>query len=165
MDLFADHERGPDALTLAGPPANLPVRFIVLGEPQGKGRARSTLIRKRDGTQFISNYTPEKTRSYEAIVRYAAEEAMGTRDLFRVPVDIEVFTVHSVPASWSRKKRADALAGLIRPGKKPDWDNIIKAVTDACNGVVFADDALIVRALIVKVYGLKPQVSVSVALA
>jgi Holliday junction resolvase RusA-like endonuclease len=67
-----------------------------------------------------------------------------------------------VPASWSAKKRQRALDGEIKPGKKPDLDNIVKAWTDALNGVAYRDDALICSMTLAKRYGDTARVSVTV---
>jgi len=130
-----------------------PVTISLAGDPQGKGRARAF----RRGN-FIGHYTPEKTRSYEGMVRTAAMEAMGARVPFDEPVEFVVRAIFAVPASWSAKKRAAAITGMIKPGKKPDWDNIGKAWSDALNGVVFRDDCLIVKVSIEKRYGPQPLV-------
>lgn len=136
------------------------ITFTLPGHPQGKGRARA--FRRGD---FIGHYTPEKTRSYEGMLRDAAARAMGDLPPFAVPVEVEVSAIFDIPASWSRRRRNDALAGIERPGKKPDIDNIIKAVVDACNGVVFKDDALIVQGKYSKVYGPAPMVGITVRAA
>ena len=47
--------------------------------------------------------------------------------------------------------REAALAGLIHPTKKPDWDNFAKAV-DALNMIVWVDDAQIVDGRVKKIY-------------
>lgn len=133
------------------------VTFTLPGHPQGKGRARAF----RRGN-FIGHYTPEKTRSYESMLRAAAVDAMAGRLPISEPVEVAVCAFFDIPASWSRKKRDEALAGRIWPGKKPDIDNIIKAVVDACNGVIFKDDALIVKGQYAKVYGPAPMVTVEV---
>ena len=137
-----------------------PVSFTLWGHPQGKGRARAVL---RGG--HIGHYTPEKTRSYEGMMRQVAAEAMGNREPIAEPVEVVIRCVFDVPASWSEKKRAAAIAGQIKPAKKPDLDNIAKAVTDACNAVVFKDDALIVGCAMSKTYGPRPLVSVEVRTA
>lgn len=133
------------------------ISFTLPGHPQGKGRARA--FRRGD---FVGHYTPQKTRSYEGMLRDAAAKAMDGRLPFDGPVELTLTATFDVPASWSKKKRADALANLIRPGKKPDLDNIEKAISDACNGVIFKDDALIVAKVSAKVYGAAPQVVVTV---
>ena len=67
-----------------------------------------------------------------------------------------------IPVSWTKAKRADALAGLVMPTGRPDLDNLVKALTDACNGIVWRDDAQIVRLMAEKRYGEQPGAVVSV---
>ena len=125
-----------------------PVTISLLGDPQGKGRARAFLRGKH-----IGHYTPEKTRSYESMIRGAAMDALGKRLAFDQPIEFTMRAVFPVPASWSEKKRQQALLGILKPGKKPDLDNIAKAWNDALNGVVYRDDSLIVRMTLDKRYG------------
>ena len=66
------------------------------------------------------------------------------------------------PKSWSKKKRADALGGVIYPTTKPDWDNIVKGVQDACNGIVFVDDKQIINSAMTKRYAENARVEVRV---
>lgn len=134
-------------------PGHEPVTISLAGDPQGKGRARAF----RRGN-FIGHYTPEKTRSYEGMIRTAAMDAMGKRAPFDGPVEFVMRAIFPVPASWSAKKRTAAILGDIKPGKKPDLDNIAKAWNDALNGVVFRDDSLIVKATYEKRYGPQPLV-------
>ena len=134
-----------------------PVQITLAGNPQGKGRPRAFARGK-----FIRMYTPEKTRTYEGMIRTAAMDAMAGRSPIAEPVEIELSAIFAVPASWSQKKRAQAIAGELRPAKKPDADNIVKAWTDAMNGVVFADDCQIVKGSFVKVYGPAALVVVTV---
>jgi Holliday junction resolvase RusA-like endonuclease len=124
-----------------------PITITLLGAPQGKGRARAFL---RGG--HIGHYTPEKTRSYEGMVRTAAE-ALAGKQPFDEPVAFVLRAIFPVPASWSKRKRDQAILGEIKPGKKPDLDNIAKAWNDALNGVVYRDDSLICRMTLDKRYG------------
>ena len=66
-----------------------------------------------------------------------------------------------VPPSWTRKRRDDALAGVIRPTGKPDYDNIGKVV-DALNGIVWVDDSQIVDARIRKLYDERARLVIEV---
>ncbi|MDR1647770.1 MAG: RusA family crossover junction endodeoxyribonuclease, partial [Zoogloeaceae bacterium] len=68
------------------------------------------------------------------------------------------------PASWSKKKRGAALGNprAILPAKRPDLDNVVKSVCDAMNGVVFRDDAQIVRLTAEKIYAECPCVRVQI---
>ena len=36
------------------------------------------------------------------------------------------------------------IAGEIRPTKRPDVDNVLKAIADSLNGLAYADDAQVV---------------------
>ncbi|UIF88339.1 RusA family crossover junction endodeoxyribonuclease (plasmid) [Cupriavidus necator] len=65
-----------------------------------------------------------------------------------------------IPSSWPKHRQAAARAGLLLPTNKPDLDNIEKAVTDACNGVVYADDALICDVVKAKRYAIESRVVV-----
>jgi Holliday junction resolvase RusA-like endonuclease len=65
-----------------------------------------------------------------------------------------------IPASWSLKKQAQAEAGLILPTTKPDTDNVVKAIFDACNGVVWRDDVQAVDLSLRKRYSRSPCVKV-----
>jgi Holliday junction resolvase RusA-like endonuclease len=147
----------PFGCPLDDPQQREPVTVMLAGEPQGKGRARAF----RRGNH-IGHYTPEKTRTYEGMIRTAAMESLGNKAPFEDPVEFVMRAVFPVPASWSGKKRDRALLGELKPGKKPDLDNIAKAWNDALNGVVYRDDSLICRMTLDKRYGPQALVVVTV---
>lgn len=134
------------------------IAFTVPGEPQGKGRAR---VGKIGGHARM--FTPAKTVAYEGLIAHAAQQAMAGAELLAGPCAVEVDAVFAVPESWSQKKRALALANFLRPTKKPDGDNVLKAVCDGINGVVWKDDVQAVYSVIRKQYGPTPCVRVRVA--
>ena len=80
------------------------------------------------------------------------------------PLHVRVTARFPVPQSWSKRKRELALAGSLVPAKKPDPDNLLKAL-DALNEVVWRDDAQIVRAEVVKTYSAMPALVVEVRAA
>jgi len=109
--------------------------FTIPGEPVPKGRPRFA----RRGN-FTVAYTPEKTASYENLVKIKAAEAMTGRSMIEGAVSVTV-NFHTVPpASWSKKKRLAALAGDVLPTSKPDIDNCLKGIFDAMNSIVWLDD-------------------------
>ena len=61
------------------------------------------------------------------------------------PVEVEFLFGFSPPPSWSAKKKAKAIAGVLRHAIKPDLDNLVKLVEDAMNDIVYRDDSLIDR--------------------
>lgn len=52
------------------------------------------------------------------------------------------------------------LNGELLPAKKPDIDNIAKAVLDALNSVAYRDDTQIVELQIRKQYSEKPRLEI-----
>ena len=57
-----------------------------------------------------------------------------------------------IPKSFNKRQKQQALNNEIFPTKKPDIDNVAKAVFDALNGVIYKDDSLIVSTHISKLY-------------
>lgn len=110
----------------------------VPGKIKGKGRPRFTV---QDG--YARAYTPKDTAVYENYIKTLFLEKYGAvQTEMAVEIGIEAFM--AVPKSTSKKKRQLMLAGKMYPAKKPDIDNIIKAVLDGLNGTAYADDKQVV---------------------
>jgi Holliday junction resolvase RusA-like endonuclease len=120
------------------------VTIVIAGTAVAKARPRVT----REGFVF----TPANTR----------QEAMVDRAPIAVPVRAEISVDLPVPQSWSAKRQAAALAGYIRPTSRPDTDNYVKAALDAINGIVAADDCLVVELIAEKRYAAVPQLRIVV---
>jgi Holliday junction resolvase RusA-like endonuclease len=133
------------------------VTYIVYGEPVGKGRPR---FAKRGN--FVSTYTPQKTKTYEDEIRMMAKAAMGASEPLYTPMTVAIYIRVGIPASYSKQKRKDALAGIIRPMKKPDLDNVAKCFLDSMNEIVYLDDKQVVNLHVTKVYAETPAVEVMV---
>ncbi|MNJ17889.1 Endodeoxyribonuclease RusA [compost metagenome] len=134
-----------------------PVSFVVPGEPQGKGRPRIGKV-----GNHARMFTPTKTVAYEGLVALAAQDVMQGRELLQGAVMVEMKIFVSIPQSMSKKRKAQALAGQIFPTKKPDVDNVEKAIFDAINGVVWKDDVQVVDVFKRKRYGETPGVLVRI---
>ena len=99
------------------------VRFTIPGKPQGKERPRLS----KGGLV----YTPRATKRYERAMAWAA---LGAR-----------------PLSW-------ALTGHFRvevvcyfpDNRRRDGDNVLKAVLDGMQGVLYDDDSQVTFALVIK---------------
>lgn len=120
------------------------IEIELAGVPVGKGRPR---VRRSSGHL----YTPEKTVRFEDRLSIEAQHAMDGRPPLTGPLEVEVEIRMPVPLSKPKAWREKALAGLIRPTKKPDWDNFAKTV-DALNMIVWVDDAQIVDGRVRKIY-------------
>jgi Holliday junction resolvase RusA-like endonuclease len=132
------------------------------GPPRGKGRPRSRIATGKAGQQFVAVYTDKETRSYEAMLRYAAEQSMQGRPPFDCAMNVWVIAFMPIPMGWSQRQKALALEGARRPTGRPDADNLNKAILDACNKIVWVDDSRIVKLLIEKHYDERPRLRMEV---
>ena len=82
---------------------------------------------------------------------------MQGRALIEGAVDVLICLYVTPPASWSQKKQRAALAGEIYPISKPDTDNVIKGLFDACNEIVWKDDKQVTDLKVKKRYAEKAE--------
>jgi Holliday junction resolvase RusA-like endonuclease len=113
---------------------------FIATEPRGKGRHRTT----KGGKTYPD---PKTARAEERIQWQVANEFKG--DLFTGPLAVTIFVDLLKPASKPKKKPC-------WPTGKPDADNYAKLVLDACNGILWKDDAQVVELHVSKSYGAKP---------
>ena len=133
------------------------VMFTIYGEPVPKGRPRFA----RRGN-FVSTYTPTKTKTYEDEVHYMAACAMGSSKPLEGAVEAYICITHAIPVSYSKKRKEACLSGEEKHTKKPDSDNTAKAVIDGMAGVVMKNDSQITSLHITKLYGEVGKVEVLV---
>lgn len=129
------------------------MRFTIPGEPCAKGRPRFS----RQGP-FVRTYTPAKTANYENLVVLEYQNAGGR--MHEGMISMTVRTFFPIPKSASKKLRGQMLSGAVRPTKKPDGSNVLKAVEDALNGIAYRDDSQIVTSHIEKWYSDEPHTDV-----
>lgn len=135
------------------------ISFIVPGKPQGKARARTGYnpIAKR-----ITSYTPENTVLYENLIKMCYQSTTAHRFDYEVPLSLKVTAYFEPTKSESKKRRLQMLQGQIAPLKKPDTDNIVKAVMDALNGLAYEDDKQVVHLEVFKRYGEQARIEVEI---
>ncbi len=131
------------------------VRFDVPGEPRGKGRPRFT----RDG----HTYTDRETVAYER--KIAACYRAAYKGYFFPPtaiLSLDVTIILPIPQSASKVRQAAMAERRILPTRKPDVDNVFKAVLDALNGVAYKDDARVQVLSGRKYYGREPGLVIEI---
>lgn len=133
------------------------LHITIPGEPTAKGRPRATAIAGK-----ARMFTPARTVRAEDRVATFAQHAMQGREPLTGPLAMTVAVILGVPPSWSKRKQADALAGTVRPAKRPDIDNFAKLVLDGLNTIAYADDSQVVEITATKHYGRYPAVNVAV---
>lgn len=136
-------------------PERYGMKICIPGKPQGKARPRFT----RAGRA----YTPSSTREYENLIRLQASRCMASSAPIEGPVSVTIVAHFAPPSSYSKKRREACLSGCEKPAKKPDLDNVVKAVLDGMNGIIFRDDSQVVQITASKTYGASEQVSVYIA--
>ena len=99
---------------------------------------------------------------YENQVGAYASQAMAGRPPLGGPIAVTIDAHMMIPASWSAKKRQDAIAGKIWPTSRPDLDNIIKAVLDGILRIAIIDDNQVVHLVARQLYSQIPQLAVEI---
>lgn len=130
------------------------IQIEIPGNPVPKGRHRTT----KTGI----SYTPEKTRKWEQIARLIASDQMKGQDPMNGAISFIVSVYFDIPKSWPNWKKEVAEHEGVAHTSRPDADNILKASSDALNGVVFCDDSQIYLCMVKKKYSTKPRVEISV---
>lgn len=121
---------------------NIPGEPVAFARSGGNGKVRFTLKKQRD---------------FMALVKLAAHKAMDGHPPLEGAIELKIRAVYRVPTSWPKKRAAAAKWRT----SKPDADNIAKLVSDACNEIVFGDDAQVVDLHVQKLYGPIAGVTVS----
>lgn len=137
------------------------IRIVVPGPPRALERNRHRIVTPHGKPAFVGTYLPAASRSEQAVMRAFAHKAMNDREPLTGAVDLRFVAFMPIPASWSQRKQADALADRIRPAGKPDIDNLLKMV-DSFKEVVWRDDAQITDACLWKRYSDRPRLVIEV---
>jgi len=130
------------------PNRNPLIQFKIYGNPVPQGRPR--IIKK--GLHYGMK-DPDASSIYKDRLRLLAQQHRQD-PLLSGPLHVRLqFEILKPPSARKRD---------VWRAKKPDLDNLIKAVTDAFTGVIWRDDALIVSIEASKPYGVSPGVSVQI---
>lgn len=128
------------------------MKIVIPGVPVGKGRPKFSTF-----NGHAVAYTPEKTVNYENLVKLAFQQSGETAFDRETQLRADIYAYFPIPKSTSKKKRKEMESGLILPTKKPDTDNIAKAILDALNGLAYYDDAQVVCLQVSKKYSDEPR--------
>lgn len=122
--------------------------FFVPGAPVPQARPR---VARNGGV-----YEPPKCTEYKFLVREIAKAKMAKMRLppMQGEITCKIEFHMPIPASWPkyRKETAKGSPHISRP----DIDNLQKAVLDALNGIVYADDGQVFSVEICKRYSDSP---------
>lgn len=121
------------------------ISLILLGIPVPKARARTVTL--PNGRRLT--HTPAPTAQAEA--SWQATFIASGQQPFPPETPLEITVTSYLPRPPSAPKRR------VRPITRPDYDNLVKLVTDALQGLAFRDDSQVVDAHIHKVYVTYPD--------
>jgi Holliday junction resolvase RusA-like endonuclease len=112
------------------------IEFEVFGRPAPQGS--KTIMRGR--LVESSKYLP----AWRKAIAEAATEAQAESDWFSdQPLEMSVIFTLEKPKSVKREQ----------PTVPPDLDKLARAIGDSCTGILYNDDAQIVRLNLIKQYG------------
>lgn len=134
------------------------IQFTVLGNPVGKSRPKFSTF-----NGHAVAYTPAKTVSYENLVKLSFQQQCNCKPYDKdVQLAAKIIAYFPIPKSVSKKARQKMIDKEIKHTKRPDVDNLIKAILDALNGIAYYDDSQICEIMCGKYYGEEPKVQVQI---
>jgi Holliday junction resolvase RusA-like endonuclease len=128
-------------------------RFTVPGKPIPKKRPRFSRQGLRVVTYDAQKREKERFRSY---IKAFPKEPF--RDAVYLSVDFGM----PIPKSTLKKNKKLMVDGDINHTKKPDIDNLIKFVMDACTGIFWVDDSQVGAVFACKFYSDVPETIVKI---
>jgi Holliday junction resolvase RusA-like endonuclease len=133
---------------------DMPIYCTIILPPEAQRRARSRTFLKSTGK--LNPKTGREIKIPISRTHKAPEQQTSEEKLLALlyqhrpaapapgPLLLGVRAYLPIPKSFSKKKKAQALANELRPTTKPDLDNLIKHLKDVCKGIFWEDDKQIV---------------------
>lgn len=110
---------------------------------------------------YVRVYDPPKVKNFKNLLRSLAVHQYARPPLIG-PLSVSLTFYRPVQSSISKTERDRRLSNESKPVVKPDTDNYIKSTLDALNGVLWHDDAQIVKIIGEKRYSDHPRITVGV---
>lgn len=129
--------------------------FEVPGKIIGKGRPRLNSY-----TGVV--YTPTRTKDYESLVEQYFLLKYPRFKVLEGRIKVNIIAYFSIPKTTKKSDINEMLENNISPTKKPDIDNIVKAILDSMNKFAFKDDNQITKLEVEKKYAIEDKVYVKI---
>jgi Holliday junction resolvase RusA-like endonuclease len=137
------------------------IEFTIPGTPGAKARPRFRSIKAKDGRTFPSAYSPSETTNYENLVKIAFRQVhCGAPS--DCPIKMYIAAYFPIPASATKRFRAECADDGKPVIKKPDFDNVAKIICDALNQIAFKDDSQVYDCRVQKFYSEEPRTVVQI---
>ena len=115
------------------------MEITIYGDPVPQGRPRFT----KNGYA----YDPQRSQTYKQLVRFWVTQHLKKIPNFK-PYEnalcVDLIFHMGIPSSWTKTRKLQAIQGEIRPTvRNGDIDNMVKAILDAGNNLLWVDDSII----------------------
>ena len=124
-------------------------KYTILGDPRPQGRPK--FFRRGN---FVGAYDPKQSRDYKQTL--AAQLAAQSPEFIEQGKAVSIYVEFIFARPKSLPKRVEDHV------KKPDLDNLIKALKDAAKGILWHDDSQVVQLSARKIYGSTPMTVIEV---
>lgn len=127
------------------------VKYVIYLIPKASPRPRRSL-----NGHFYVNGAADNKRFFKTFYK----ETLNI-PIIDTPCKFYCDSYLPIPSDMSLVNQVLAELGLIRPVKKPDFDNLAKTYSDMTQGVLLFDDALIIEGISRKWYSCKPRIEIT----
>lgn len=139
------------------------IEFVAYGHPQPAGS--KTAMRNRHTGKIVVIDAAKQSRPWKSHVASVAGAAVlvAGGQLLEGPLSLRVtFYVPRPKGHYGKRGLRASAPGY--PAVRPDVTKLLRAVEDACNGVLWRDDSQIVSQHALKLYGEPARAEISVRL-
>lgn len=124
------------------------LRAFIPGTPHAQGRPRAVMLPGAKAPRLLDPKGSRKWKKYAAVViAGAARAAVWNPELSPLAVHVRAF--------WPALKASKAGTPALWKKTRPDADNVLKAVLDAGDGLLWSDDGQVARMTVEKFYAAK----------
>ena len=144
------------------------LKICLYEEPEGTPRPRARLVNRYNvlneslsNSHFIQIYSITGKADNAYMKRLVDQnDYLEANQLIYTPCDVCVNVFFKPLCGMTVTDLFLAEIGLIRPIKKPDWDNIGKKYSDMYNSNIWLDDDLVIDGQVRKWYSILPRVEI-----
>lgn len=120
--------------------------------------------RPRFNSRTRTAYEKADIKSYKRKIGYEAKKVIKHPFEKGIALKLDVIFYMKIPKTLSnvKKHRFKLESDSWLVSKKPDLDNLLKAVLDALNGIAYPDDNQVSEISMKKVYSFKPRIEIEI---
>jgi len=134
------------------------IQYTVVGIPKPQARPKTFHRTLKSGRAFVTTYSP-KSDWYHLVYSETLKQKQKLKERLSGALELKLMFYLPIPKSLSKKKRGM----LMYVSKRPDVDNLAKAVMDAINNVgIWEDDSQISVLRVSKIYSDEPRCIITI---